>query len=76
MNELLWQNTVDRTWKVSVVRTSERLGLLEISRLSDGSKIYSEVVSLAYGAVFGPDYDDVFQWEQIALKVIDTQPKE
>lgn len=38
--------------------------------------MHSQDVILAYGAIVGPDVDDVAQWCEIAEKVIDERRKE
>lgn len=70
--ESVWSATVDgNTWRAEVTRLGDRRGLLEISRVSDGHVIHTEEVGLSYGAVFGPDMDDVWYWQTVTLEVVD-----
>jgi hypothetical protein len=55
-----------------VVRTGERSGELMLIRIATGEVLRQERVSLAYGAVFGPDIADANDW----LRKIYTWVKE
>lgn len=71
-DNLVWEATVDdNTWLVEVTRTGDYTGTLEVYRVSNDEKIFSQDVGLSYGAVFGPDEDDVSYWEDIVIEAID-----
>lgn len=74
---VVWENTVDgNTWRCWVTRdpdSPDYRGRLRVARVSDGKVISDEPVTLAYGAVFGPDVADVDLWQSTALLAIDTQ---
>lgn len=65
----IWMSTLDGRYIVAVRRLAEYRGQFTIH---DGDKLlHRERVGLAYGAIFGPDVDDVREWQEIALKVVD-----
>lgn len=73
MGQTVWENTVDGgVWKVQVERTGDYTGVLTVVRASDDKEILREDVGLAYRAVFGPDVDDVAQWQDRCIEVIDA----
>lgn len=75
-DDVIWSNTVDSgTWQVKVTRIDRSHGLLEVIRIADQETILREQVVLAYGAIFGPDIDDVSQWQLMALRAIDDNQK-
>lgn len=74
MGEIVWFETVDRgAWSAHVERVAghEREGILVITDNSNEQIVHSEIVSLSYGAVFGPDVEDVMFWQERAIEVID-----
>lgn len=74
-DEPVWHNTVDKgTWDVRVERVDGYRGVLVIKRVDTGQEIHREGVSLAYGAVFGPDAADLAVWQDRVIEVIDRQP--
>ena len=77
--DVVWENTVDgNTWRCWVTRdpaSPDYRGRLRVARVSTGEVIRDELVGLAYGAIFGPDVDDVAQWHDKALESIDAQAK-
>lgn len=74
---VVWENTVDGgTWGCKVTRQGDYQGELEVWNVESGEVILSEIVGLAYGAIFGPDVDDLAQWQDRTIKAIDAQAKE
>lgn len=74
MTDIIWWSTVDNnTWKVQVVRSGDYTGTLEIYRVENNKKMFSQDVHLAYRALFGPDVADVSEWQRIAIDFIDSQ---
>ena len=72
VEDVVWQNTVDGgTWDCRVVHSSEHTGTLYVTRIATGEVIFERVVGLAYGAIFGPDVDDVQRWEGMSITAID-----
>ena len=71
----VWENTVDEgAWRCTVTRTGDYTGVLTVVRASDDVEILREEVTLAYRAIFGPDIDDVAQWQAMAIAAIDNSP--
>lgn len=71
--QIIWSDTVDDRWLVKVIRTSDRTGTLVIQdRANEDKIIHEESVGLSYGAIFGPDTDDVASWQDRAIKIIDA----
>jgi len=65
----VWTSTLDDRYIVAVRRLAEYRGKLTIR---EGDKlIHHQEVGLAYGAIFGPDVDNIREWQEIALKVVD-----
>jgi hypothetical protein len=72
-DDVIYENTVDQgEWEVLIARTGPYTGRFTITRAADGREIYDRTVHLAYGARFGPDVDDVAQWQERAIRVIDN----
>jgi hypothetical protein len=74
---VVWWARLDGRYHVEVHRKSDREGTLFIwdrERGEDAPPAYGRAVNLAYGAVFGPDVDDVAEWQQIALDLADGKP--
>ena len=65
----IWESKLDDKWDCFVIRTSESTGQLIVSDNKD--VILRENVSLAYGAVFGPDISDVVLWQDKCVDVVD-----
>jgi hypothetical protein len=69
--DVVWKQTVDDgEYQCSVTRVDGYLGELKI--VNDGVVIHHEQVGMAYGAVFGPDMDDVATWQERCIFVIDN----
>jgi hypothetical protein len=71
--QVIWHNTMDQgAWIVKVERTGARTGELIVIKAADDSEVLREKVFLAYEAIFGPDVDDVMQWENRCIEVVDA----
>lgn len=71
--DTLYSAMLDGRYRLNVTRTGPSFGQLT---LADGDALlYSQPVVLAYGAVFGPDVDDVRQWQDIATRIVDGASK-
>jgi len=68
--QIIWSDTLDDRWLVKVIRIDDHAGTLVIQDC--GKVIHEESVGLSYGAIFGPDTDDVVSWQDKAVKVIDA----
>lgn len=68
-NAEIWSSMLDGRYAVTVHRLSRSRGELNIR---DGNRlIHRQEVTLMYGAIFGPDIDDVAAWQEIATTVVD-----
>lgn len=69
---IIWEAKLDNIYECAVVRTGERFGQLTVKDTA-GKLLLNEEVGLSYGAVFGPDVDDVRIWESMCIMVVDKQ---
>lgn len=70
--DVIWQQTMDDgAYTLRVTRINDDYGLLQVS-VTDGEQLHEQNVPLAYGAVFGPDIDDVFAWQTLCIDVVDN----
>ncbi len=80
---LVWWTRIDKRYQIEVHRVpfidelSAYHGTLHIFDHGDGDRLlHSEHVPLAYGAIVGPDQDDVLDWQNTCLKLIDAMNEE
>jgi hypothetical protein len=74
MREIVWTATIDdNAWRVDVVRIDDYRADLQVYRVVDEELVHTEPVGLSYRAMFGPDADDVYTWQNIAIEVVDSQ---
>lgn len=77
----VWSTLLDKRYKIEVTRTSPYRGQLVIfdTYLSSGAPgstvMLSKPVGLMYDALFGPDVDDVMNWQQTAIEFVDGLTK-
>lgn len=70
---LIWESDVDEgEYRVAVVRVSNYAGTLQVFRRGQSAPFFEKEVGLAYGAVLGPDVDDLQSWQETALEQIDA----
>ncbi|UDL15962.1 hypothetical protein QEH42_gp256 [Microbacterium phage Pumpernickel] len=70
--DTIWSATLDKKWLVEVTghEDSQYRGTLTIK---DGDEVvFTQEVGVSYGAMFGPDVDDVATWQTIAINYIDN----
>ena len=67
---IIWEAKLDELYDCKVTRISENRGKLTMVDPFDRILLEQDV-GLLYGAVFGPDIDDVAYWEELCVKVID-----
>jgi len=73
--EAIWYSTVDNaTYEAWVERTGPYDGELVVARVR-GHEIHREPTKLAFGAIYGPDVDDVATWQHRVCNIIDTIAK-
>lgn len=70
---LIWESRLDSKYYCTVIRISERKGILKVINEENQQVLLETEVGLSYGAIFGPDMDDVRDWEETAIDVVDKQ---
>lgn len=71
-HDVIWQQTLDDgAFTMRVMRIDEGTGLLQVFVTEGERKLHEEQVPLAYGARFGPDMDDVAEWQEITIAHVD-----
>ena len=69
----MWWSRLDNRYQDEVTRdpnTSSHAKLTIYDHANSNAQVHTEQVELAYGAVFGPDTDDVEQWTAVALGLV------
>ncbi|MDA2936013.1 hypothetical protein MYX06_02245 [Patescibacteria group bacterium AH-259-L05] len=70
---LIWRAKFDDRYLAEVHRTGNYIGTLYVFDHNKNDKeIASWDVSLAYGAQFGPDAADVYEWQEEVTDFIDN----
>lgn len=70
MNYIIWEAELDKKYKVYVERVEPYKGELVIK---EGDKeLTHKFVTIAYDAKFGPDINDVADWEIMCINFIDN----
>lgn len=69
MTVTVWEATLDNIYYCEVARKDDHTGVLTIKK--DNVIIHSCDVSVSYGAIFGPDIYDVYEWERICAEYVD-----
>jgi hypothetical protein len=75
MTETIWENTLDGRYKCTVTRNSQYSGQLKILDEELNNVLCDEEVRLSYGATFGPDVDDLRDWEERIISIVDGETK-
>lgn len=71
---VVWWTRLDDRYQIEVQELEGEKPTLRIfDKDKDFEEIYSEVVTLAYGAIFGPDVADVQVWQDRSLQFIDNE---
>ena len=73
MSETIWESKLDDIYDCKVIRLGERTGRLIVTNTSNGSVLLEQDVGLSYGAVFGPDSEDVANWHDLCVGAVDSQ---
>lgn len=78
--DVIWVATLDKRFHCRVERTGNSSGTLIVNDEQNNQQvILTEAVGLSYGAAFGPDVDDVMNWQGRILAVLTEKgliPKE
>lgn len=67
----VWESRLDGKYDVFVDRIVNE-GVLKIVNIETKEVLHTEPVMLSYGAIFGPDIDDVQDWADKAIAVVDN----
>jgi len=67
--DVIWESLLDGQYKVMVTRTGPYRGQWSIQ--FGGQVLDRQSVGLSYGSLFGPDVDDVADWQRRAIESID-----
>lgn len=68
---IIWEDVIDNRFKCLVERVGDSLGYLSVVDSKDNNTLLGKDVPLHYGAIFGPDIDDVTNWKALAIRVVD-----
>lgn len=66
----VYQNKLDNKYDVVVERIDRDNGILKI--IDVNTVLFTEQVKLAWGALFGPDVDDVQRWNEKCIDFVDN----
>ena len=67
--DVIWESLLDGRYKIMVTRTGPYRGEWSIHY---GDQVLDrKSVGLSYGALFGPDVDDVADWQERAIRFLD-----
>lgn len=69
--EKIWQAQLDNRYDCAVTRINESHGLLTVTDAENKTTVLENEVTLAYGARFGPDVDDVADWQERCVQAVD-----
>lgn len=73
MNYVIWESKLDNKYDIRVERVAPYEGELVIS---EGDKMLTiKQVTLTYDAKFGPDINDIREWERSCINFIDNKYK-
>lgn len=75
MSDVVWQQTLDDgAFTLLVTRVDDTdMAVLQVIDNETEQVIYERNhMVLAYGAVFGPDQDDVAHWQEITVEAVDN----
>lgn len=77
MSDIVWYTRLDGKYRVEVERSGDYTAELIIRDGLDGDAkiIHQEPVGLMYGAMFGPDAEDVNYWKSRTIEFIDEREK-
>ncbi|HVX56839.1 MAG TPA: hypothetical protein VHA37_03840, partial [Candidatus Saccharimonadales bacterium] len=73
-HEVIWWSRLDKRYQVEVRRDAEneyRGRLYIFDHADDDRLLHDEEVPVAYGALFGPDMDDIVSWQEKTVAFLD-----
>ena len=70
---LVWWSKLDNRYQIEIHRKTESMAELVIFDHADNNKVLKTFdVGLSYGAIIGPDIDDVATWQKMACEFVDS----
>lgn len=69
--ETIWEAKLDDRYDCQVTRINEAHGHLTVTDTTNQTVLLSNEVTLAYGAAWGPDVDDVLDWQERCVQAVD-----
>lgn len=69
-NDLVWESLLDNKYTIRVERSGDHTGILSV--IEDGEVCITRPVTLLYNAAFGPDVDDVAEWQEWSADYVDA----
>lgn len=72
-DDLVWEAKLDGLYDCRVIRLEPCLGELRISRRT-GELLGVGLVTFSYSAMFGPDVDDISDWQAWIMEFIEGEP--
>lgn len=73
---VVWLSRLDGLYQVEVWRdplNTHKGKLLVWDKQGEGDLLLEQEVTLSYGAMYGPDVDDVASWQNQVMELIDNQ---
>lgn len=67
----IWEARLDDRYQCTVTRVDTDTGVLRVHDEEADLLLLQEPVGLLYGARFGPDVADVWDWEQKCVALVD-----
>lgn len=69
--EIIWQAKLDNRYQCQVERINEVHGRLTMVDSENSETVLDQQVTLAWGAKFGADIDDIADWEERCVSIAD-----
>jgi hypothetical protein len=67
---IVWKATIDLIYTCRVRDIDDYWGILEI--IKENEMLFSKAVQYYRKPIFGPDLDDVMDWENICIDFVDS----
>jgi len=72
VTDAVWSTGIDDgEFSAQVIQDGDHTGVFTVVVNDTDEELINEKVTLSYGAIFGPDVDDVEEWKARALDAID-----
>lgn len=72
--QTIWEETLEQgKYLGRVTRISERMGRLVVIKKENGAILLDKQVAHSYSDTFGPDYDEIMDWQDMCYFAIRSQ---